>query len=186
MTETDTVPADAVLADAVLADAVLADAVLADTGLADAVLADTGPTEGSVSAGLLVAVGPTRRQVLLTTGVVVAAAAATAACGSSAPATPASTGPVSVPAADVPVGGGMILTDRQVVVTQPTAGQFKAFSTVCPHQGCLVTSASAGTINCPCHNSNFSTADGSVQSGPSPAPLASVPVTVSGSTITVS
>lgn len=136
------------------------------------------------------ATGPSRRRVLLTGGVVVAATAVTAACGSSGTSN-ASNGATSgsaattVPTTDVPVGGGTILTDQQVVVTQPVAGTFKAFSAVCTHAGCLVASVANGTITCPCHGSQFSATDGSVTGGPAPAPLASVPVTVSGTTITV-
>lgn len=63
---------------------------------------------------------------------------------------------------DVPAGGGLILADQQVVVTQPTSGQFRGFSSICTHQGCAVASVSDGTINCPCHGSRFSIADGSV------------------------
>ena len=86
---------------------------------------------------------------------------------------------------DVPVGGGTILTDQKVVVTQPTAGEFKAFTAVCTHQGCLVASVADGVITCPCHGSTFSAADGAVISGPAPSPLAAVPVTVSGTQITI-
>jgi Rieske Fe-S protein len=70
-------------------------------------------------------------------------------------------------------------------VTQPSAGTFKAFNAVCTHQGCTVASVANGTITCPCHNSQFSAADGSVQSGPAPSPLASIAVTVTGTQITV-
>lgn len=41
--------------------------------------------------------------------------------------------------ADVPVGGGAIFTDQQVVVTQPSEGDFKAFTAICTHQGCVVS-----------------------------------------------
>ncbi|HEX5811853.1 MAG TPA: Rieske (2Fe-2S) protein, partial [Pseudonocardia sp.] len=51
----------------------------------------------------------------------------------------------------VPVGGGVVLADAALVITQPKAGQFKAFSAVCTHQGCTVGSVEGGTINCPCH-----------------------------------
>ncbi|CAL9626456.1 Rieske (2Fe-2S) protein [Streptomyces sp. enrichment culture] len=87
--------------------------------------------------------------------------------------------------ADIPEGGGKVFADRKVVVTQPTAGEFKAFSATCTHQGCAVKSVADGVINCPCHNSNFSIADGSVQSGPATKPLPPVRITVSGDSITL-
>jgi Rieske Fe-S protein len=83
-----------------------------------------------------------------------------------------------VAAADVPVGGGVVLKADELVVTQPAAGEFKAFAALCTHQGCLVGSVADGSIHCPCHNSLFSAADGSVESGPASAPLAAVAVTV--------
>lgn len=86
---------------------------------------------------------------------------------------------------DIPEGGGKVFADREVVVTQPTAGEFKAFSATCTHQGCAVGSVADGVINCPCHNSNFSIADGSVRSGPATKPLPAVGITVSGDSITL-
>lgn len=83
-----------------------------------------------------------------------------------------------VAAADVPVGGGVVLNGEELVVTQPAAGEFKAFSAICTHQGCLVGSVSDGTIHCPCHDSAFSAEDGSVESGPAGSPLSEVAVTV--------
>jgi nitrite reductase/ring-hydroxylating ferredoxin subunit len=126
--------------------------------------------------------GPTRRQVLVTGGVVAAAVAVTAACGSSGGLSASGN---TVATGDIPVGGGVVLESKQVVVTQPTAGTFKAFSAVCTHQGCLVASVTNGTISCPCHNGQFSATDGSVQGGPPPAPLAEAKFTLSGSTITI-
>lgn len=87
--------------------------------------------------------------------------------------------------ADIPEGGGKVFVDSKVVVTQPTAGEFKAFSATCTHQGCAVKSVADGVINCPCHNSNFSIADGSVQSGPATKPLPAMEITVSGDSITL-
>lgn len=89
------------------------------------------------------------------------------------------------PASEVEVGGGVIYADEQVVVTQPTAGEFKAFDTTCTHQGCPVTSIEAGEIECPCHFSRYSIADGSVVSGPAPAPLETVSVSVRDGQIVV-
>lgn len=92
---------------------------------------------------------------------------------SSAPASapPSGEGEALVKAADVPVGGGTVITAKKVVVTQPQAGEFKAFSAVCTHQGCIVNSVSDGTINCPCHGSKFRITDASVAAGPAKKPL---------------
>jgi Rieske Fe-S protein len=96
---------------------------------------------------------------------------ALAACGFvQAGDTPASSGPVTVPAANVPVGSATIV--GSVIVSQPTSGQFKAFSAVCTHQQCLVSQVRGQTLTCPCHGSTFSTTDGSVLGGPAPRPLA--------------
>ncbi len=85
--------------------------------------------------------------------------------------------------AEVPVGGGIILVDDGLVVTQPEEGTFKAFSSKCTHQGCEVTKVTE-TIDCPCHNSKFSLSDGSPQSGPATSPLPETSVTVDGDNVT--
>jgi Rieske Fe-S protein len=102
------------------------------------------------------------------------------------------TGPASgggggggIPTSEIPVGGGKVFAGRQVVVTQPSAGEFKAFSAICTHQGCLVNQVADGTIVCPCHGSMFSIKDGSVEGGLAQSPLPEVKVTVSGNTLTV-
>ncbi|MFZ4155053.1 Rieske (2Fe-2S) protein [Streptomyces pseudogriseolus] len=87
--------------------------------------------------------------------------------------------------ADIPEGGGKVFADQRVVVVQPSAGEFRAYSATCTHQGCAVKSVSDGLINCPCHNSNFSVADGSVSSGPATKPLPEVRITVDGDSITL-
>jgi Rieske Fe-S protein len=95
-----------------------------------------------------------------------------------------SAGPAVLAAtSDVPVGGGTILADKKIVITQPQAGTFEAFTAVCTHQGCIVTSVSGGTINCPCHGSKFSVANGSVVNGPAASPLAAVSIKVQGTSI---
>jgi Rieske Fe-S protein len=85
--------------------------------------------------------------------------------------------------ADIPVGGGKIFAKKGVVVTQPTEGTFKAFSTVCTHQGCAVEKIEDGTINCLCHGSKFKIADGSVADGPAPKPLPAKKITVDGDSL---
>jgi Rieske Fe-S protein len=83
--------------------------------------------------------------------------------------------------ADVPVGGGVI--GGGVVVTQPTEGEFRGFSSTCTHQGCTVASVADGVISCPCHGSRFSAEDGSVENGPATAPLPEVTVSVEGGNV---
>lgn len=91
----------------------------------------------------------------------------------------------SVKTADIPVGGGVVLKEAKVVVTQPKAGEFKAFSAVCTHKQCTVSKVADGTIDCPCHGSEFSAVDGSVVKGPAEKPLAPKTVAVSGDTLSV-
>lgn len=81
-------------------------------------------------------------------------------------------------AADIPVGGGKVYETAQVVVTQPAKGQYKAFSAICTHVGCICNQVANGTINCPCHGAKFKITDGSVVAGPATTPLASAMVTV--------
>ncbi|GAA1978234.1 Rieske (2Fe-2S) protein [Nocardioides panacihumi] len=94
-------------------------------------------------------------------------------------------GTVVGPTSDVPVGSGKIYGDLNVVVTQPEAGTFKAFSATCTHQGCQVSSVDHQAILCRCHFSKFSIENGSVEGGPAPAPLQSVPITVTNGQITL-
>ncbi|MGN6252727.1 MAG: Rieske (2Fe-2S) protein [Marmoricola sp.] len=132
--------------------------------------------------------GPDRRAVVAGTAAVGLALPLLAACGDIGkghPHTgPTGTGPLG-PASEVPVGGGHVFADKQVVVTQPKAGEYKAFSAVCTHAGCLVRSVADGQIRCPCHGSRFSITDGSVVGGPAPAPLPAVDVEVANGTISL-
>ena len=148
--------------------------------------------------------GATRRTVLLgvgAMGVGALGAAAIAGCATSTPPpssdggnagnnpgngapVPATKQPIKV--ADIQVGGGAIYPDQDVVVVQPVAGQFKAFSATCTHQGCLVSRIVNDKIICPCHGSQYNLADGSVAQGPANQPLPPRTATVTGDTITIS
>lgn len=141
----------------------------------------------------------TRRGVLRGAAVSGLALPVLAACGGDAE--PGTSGPTSgggsaggggggtsVPTADVPVGGGTIVTDADenvFVVTQPTEGEFKAFSGICTHQKCPVTEVAGDEIVCNCHGSRYAVADGSVVGGPAPAPLPEVTATVDGDQVVV-
>ena len=122
-------------------------------------------------------------------------AGAGAGSASTAPASAASSAPAAAGAgggggalattSEIPVGSGKIFTEQKVVVTQPTSGDFKGFSAVCTHMGCIVSQISNGTIDCPCHGSQYSIKDGAVVAGPAPSPLPAEPIKVSGTSITL-
>ncbi|WP_369218151.1 Rieske (2Fe-2S) protein [Streptomyces flavofungini] len=92
-------------------------------------------------------------------------------------------GPELAKTSEIPVGGGKVIKDRKIVVTQPERDDFKAFSAVCTHAGCTVSEVADGTINCPCHGSRYRVADASVESGPAPRPLPPQKITVTGNSI---
>lgn len=132
-----------------------------------------------------------RRTVLAGTGVV-AVGVAVAACapGSSDEANPeikgtniGATGTVLAAVSDVPVGGGVVVSDPPIVVTQPKAGQVNGFTAICPHAGCLVASVVDDEIICPCHGSRFSAVDGSVIQGPATQGLEPASVSVKGTNV---
>jgi Rieske Fe-S protein len=84
---------------------------------------------------------------------------------------------------EIPVGSGKIFTSEKVVVTQPNSGDFKAFSAICTHMGCIVSTISNGTIDCPCHGSQYSISTGAVVGGPAPSPLPAQAIKLTGSNI---
>ena len=145
-----------------------------------------------------------QRRRILTAGGLVLAGGALAACGGAdstateaatgaptagAPATPATespTTPVSgalASVSEIPVGGGVIVPEPPIVITQPVAGTFKAFTAICPHQGCLVSEVAVNQIVCPCHGSLFSAEDGAVVQGPAVEGLTAASIAVQGDSI---
>ncbi|MGW6541014.1 Rieske (2Fe-2S) protein [Streptomyces sp. NPDC055051] len=130
--------------------------------------------------------GVARRTVVAAGGAGLAAAALAACGGSDTEGGTGSDGSPQGPLArtgDIPVGGGKVLADRGVVITQPKAGEYKAFSSKCTHSGCAVSEVKDGVIICPCHQSRFDVTDGSVKSGPAPSPLPPEPIEVKGDSI---
>ena len=157
-------------------------------------MTSTHPSDADPAAPL------SRRAVVAGVGGVAAAGLLTACGGATpapapAPAAPAPAAPSAEPSAatsggatlaaasSIPVGGGTVFADKDVVVTQPTAGEYKAFSATCTHQGCKVKSVADGVIVCPCHGSKFAIADGSVASGPAKSPLPAKSVSEEGGSI---
>jgi Rieske Fe-S protein len=115
-------------------------------------------------------------------------AGAPATSGAPAASTPAAAGNGTgalAATSEIPVGSGKIFTAQKVVVTQPASGDFRAFSAVCTHMGCIVSQISDGTIDCPCHGSQYSIKDGAVVAGPAPSPLPAEAIKVSGTSITL-
>ncbi|MFJ9774184.1 Rieske (2Fe-2S) protein [Kitasatospora sp. NPDC101157] len=134
----------------------------------------------------------TSRRTLLCGAAAVLAAGGTVAvtgCSSSTGSSEKSSapqGPVDLgPASAIPEGGGKVFREQKIVVTQPTAGQYKAFSAKCTHAGCIVDQVQKEQIQCPCHGSRFGIADGAVQDGPAPSPLPAYTVTVEGGNLKV-
>ncbi|MFD3679627.1 Rieske (2Fe-2S) protein [Streptomyces sp. NPDC058613] len=140
---------------------------------------------------------PTRtaRRTVLAAGAATLAGGALAACGGDSEPKPVSEpGSAAAPSAaasalagavkalakatEVPVGGGKVLKDEKLVITQPTAGEYRCFSAVCTHSGCLVNKVADGTIDCPCHDSKFKDTDGAVTKGPATRPLPEKKITV--------
>ncbi|MFE0419323.1 Rieske (2Fe-2S) protein [Streptomyces tendae] len=127
---------------------------------------------------------PTRRTVLRCTGA--GAVALCAGCGDGGgdgDSSAVSPGRELAATGDIPIAGGKVLTEEKIVVTQPTKGEFKAFSAVCTHQGCIVSDVRDGTIDCACHGSRFAAADGSVVRGPATRPLPEKRITVEGNSV---
>lgn len=83
-----------------------------------------------------------------------------------------------IAAAEVPVGGGVAITDQKIVVVQPEEGEFKAYSNVCTHQGGAITQVEGGEMVCALHQSHFAVADGDVVSGPASNALPEIQVRV--------
>jgi Rieske Fe-S protein len=133
-----------------------------------------------------------RRTVIKHAGLAAAAIAGLSGCtnygapaaGAPSSAAAGSASGVTAKTAEIPVGSGTIFPAAQTVITQPKAGQFKAFTAVCTHQACIVAEVT-NTINCNCHGSKFSITDGSVVNPPAQTPLARKKLTVKGDTVSV-
>ena len=139
---------------------------------------------------------PRRAVIAAIAGIGATAACAPAAGPSASPSAAPSAGPTPgaslapVPATraprpvagvdEIPVGGGRVFPERRVVVTQPTAGEFRGFGIVCTHDGCELNAVADGTINCPCHGSRYAITDGSVVQGPARTGLRVEQVAVDG------
>jgi Rieske Fe-S protein len=152
--------------------------VLAGVGLVGLASAITACGAGASSSTATAGNAATTAGAAGTTPAAPAGSSAAAGGASSAPA-----GNALAATSEIPVGSGKIFSGQQVVVTQPSAGEFKAFSAVCTHMGCTVNQISNGTIDCPCHGSQYNISTGDVVAGPAPKPLPAKQIKVSGDSI---
>ncbi|KQB84681.1 Rieske (2Fe-2S) protein [Corynebacterium oculi] len=119
---------------------------------------------------------PCSRRLFLLGSATTFAGAVLAACGS---------GPTEeIAATDVPVGSAVIVGD--FIIAQPQRGQYRAYSTTCPHQSSKITEVEGETVRCTSHNSVFSLSDGSVVEGPARSPLTEGTVEEKGTNLSVS
>lgn len=144
-------------------------------------------TAGASRRALLTGIGAVSVGALLTgcadSGVTAGAGAGNrTGAGTSPGASTDATGPLAR-TADIPVGGGKVFAAAGIVITQPTAGVFKAFSAICTHQQCPLVGVDAGTINCGCHGSKFALDDGSPRGGPATEPLPAKTIQIDGEDI---
>ena len=133
---------------------------------------------GANEAGVVDQVNPAASAVATGAGAMPASSATAPASVKPAPARakkgamgPKVSGTVLGAAREIPVGGGKIFAAAKVVVTQPIKGKYLAFSAICTHVGCVVSEVANGTIDCPCHGSEFKITNGAVVTGPAPSPL---------------
>ena len=94
--------------------------------------------------------------------------------------------PVTLPLAELPVGGArQIEYGGAPVMVIRTAESIKAYSLVCTHLGCLLSwQAGDKEFFCPCHDGRFDQF-GEVVAGPPPLPLEQFPVAVDGDSVIV-
>ncbi|WP_046468551.1 Rieske (2Fe-2S) protein [Allosalinactinospora lopnorensis] len=126
-----------------------------------------------------------RRRLLGAAGAAGAAAAGAGACtGAENRPEPqdAVRGRVIAQTTEVPVGGGIVVIDGKLVLTQPEEGEFKAYTAVCTHRGCTIQEVNEH-IRCLCHGSRFDISTGEVVRGPATEPLKTFGVTVEGTDI---
>jgi Rieske Fe-S protein len=156
--------------------------VLAGVGLVGLAGAITACSSGGSSSSAAVADPPASSGTGAAAATSAAASTPASASSPSAASGGSAAGALTATSA-IPVGGGKIFAAQTTVVTQPSAGEFKVFSAVCTHMGCIVNQIADGRIDCPCHGSEYSITDGAVLAGPAPKPLPAKPFKVTGDSI---
>jgi Rieske Fe-S protein len=85
----------------------------------------------------------------------------------------AARGTLSVPEAEVPPEGALVLADERCAIVRRGAA-YAAYDLACPHLGCTAAATPEG-FACPCHGSRFET-DGRVSRGPADRSLRRLPL----------
>lgn len=80
---------------------------------------------------------------------------------------------------DIPVGSGYLYEADQYVVTQPKAGHFVGFDSLCTHEGCPVDGFDKpGEMSCGCHGAQFKLDSGKPFAGPANKPMPKKPIVI--------
>jgi Rieske Fe-S protein len=78
-----------------------------------------------------------------------------------------------------------VVGEFTILITQPVAGEFKAFDATCTHAGCIVNGIIDNEIACGCHGARFAIDSGMVLSGPAKSALGKLAVEVAGEDLVV-
>jgi len=82
-------------------------------------------------------------------------------------------------AGDIEVNHGALFESDGYVVTQPKAGKFVGFDSLCTHEGCPIDAfETPGEMDCTCHDSKFKLDSGKPFSGPAKKPVPKKPIIV--------
>jgi len=89
---------------------------------------------------------------------------------------------------DIKVGGGSIFKisaagGKQVLITQPKSGVFRAFNPACTHEGFPIGSISGTNMICKRHGATFDTSTGRATRGPANIPLEKYTLSVENNNI---
>ena len=105
--------------------------------------------------------------------------------GSGSPGSAGAGGTALAKLADVPVGGGAIVTgpSGKILLVRPSENEVKGLDPVCPHAGVTVDKPAGGTITCSGHGSVFDAATGAMKKGPATTGLTPIAVKISGDSV---
>ena len=82
-------------------------------------------------------------------------------------------------ASDIPVNSGVLFEEDKYIVTQPKAGHFVGFDSLCTHEGCPVDAFDTpGEMDCTCHDSKFKLDSGKPFAGPAKKPIPKKPIII--------